>query len=90
MKNTQLQNLLANFEGFLRQRPENESNAEYYETNKQLAKEVGAKSMFEDHFDFWALVDLAPAELSGKKDGLGMSLDILWAEEQIENAFQNA
>lgn len=90
MKNIPLRNMLANFTSFLRQRPADESDAEYYETNKQLAKDLGAKAMFEDRFDFWALVDQAPEELYGKKDDCGISFDILWAEEQIENAFQNA
>ena len=36
------------------------------------------------------LVDQAPAQLYGKKDHHGISLDILWAEEQIENAFESA
>tara|TARA_R110000824_G_scaffold130829_1_gene292741 strand:- start:161 stop:418 length:258 start_codon:yes stop_codon:yes gene_type:complete len=85
-----MNNTLPNFTRFLRQRPENEKDAEYYETNKQLAKDLGAKAMFEDRYDFWALVDQAPAELYGKKDHHDMSLDILWAEEQIDSAFQNA
>ena len=81
---------LPNFTRFLRQRPESESDAEYYETNKQLARDLGAKAMFDDRYDFWALVNQAPAELYGKKHDCDISLDILWAEEQIENAFQNA
>ena len=84
-----MKNILPNFTSFLRQRPENESDAEYYATNKELAKDIGAKSMFEDRYDFWALVDRAPAELDGKKDKWGISLDILWAEEQIHTAFEN-
>ena len=85
-----MNNILPNFTSFLRQRPENESDAEYYDTNKDLAKELGAKAMFEDRYDFWALVDRAPAELYGKKDDGGISLDIIWAEDQIESAFENA
>ena len=46
--------------------------------------------MFEDRYDFWALVDQAPKELYGKKDEMGISLDILWAEEQIDVAFDQA
>lgn len=82
--------LLPDFTYFLRQRPDSGFASEYYETNKDLAREIGAKSMFEDRFDFWALVDRAPAELYGKKDDGGISLDILWAEDQIELAFENA
>jgi hypothetical protein len=85
-----MKNILPNFTSFLRQRPENEVDAEYYATNKELARDVGAKSIFEDRYDFWALVDRAPAELYGKKDDCGISLDILWAEDQIESAFDNA
>tara|TARA_Y100001938_G_C7873641_1_gene321538 strand:- start:309 stop:569 length:261 start_codon:yes stop_codon:yes gene_type:complete len=81
---------LPNFTSYLRQRPESESDAEYYETNKHLAKDIGAKTLFENRYDFWALVDQAPAQLYGKKDHHGISLDILWAEEQIENAFESA
>ena len=81
---------LLNFQNFLRQRPEDEQDAEYYETNKDLAKDLGAKAMFEDRYDFWALVDQAPKELYGKKDELGISLDVLWAEEQIDVAFEQA
>jgi hypothetical protein len=83
-------NILPNFTSFLRRRPENEADAECYTTNKQLASDIGAKSMFEDRYDFWALVDRAPVELYGKKDDLGISLDVLWAEDQIELAFENA
>lgn len=79
---------LPQFKNFLRQRPENEQDAEYYETNKALAKDIGAKAMFEDRYDFWALVDQAPENLYGKKDDLGISLDVLWAEEQIDIAFE--
>ena len=81
---------LPNFTRFLRQRPESASDAEYYETNKRLAQDIGAKTLYENRYDFWALVDQAPAELTGKKDKAGISLDILWAEEQIENAFESA
>ncbi len=81
---------LLNFQNFLRQRPKNEQDAEYYETNKELAKDLGAKAIFEDRYDFWALVDQAPKELYGKKDELGISLDVLWAEEQIDVAFEQA
>ena len=86
MKNAPLQN----FTYFLQHRPESENDAECYETNKQLAKDVGAKAMYEERWDFWTLVDKAPAELHGKKDDVGISLDVLWAEEQIDQAFQNA
>jgi len=85
-----MNNILPNFTSFLRQRPENEADAEYYTTNKELAKDIGAKSMFEDRFDFWALVELAPSELTGKRDDLGISLDVLWVEDQIHTAFENA
>tara|TARA_B100000212_G_C27019455_1_gene382518 strand:+ start:193 stop:444 length:252 start_codon:yes stop_codon:yes gene_type:complete len=81
---------LLNFQNFLRQSPADEKDAEYYETNKDLAKDLGAKVMFEDRYDFWALVDQAPKELCGKKDEFGISLDVLWAEEQIDVAFEQA
>jgi hypothetical protein len=81
---------LPNFTYFLRQPPENETDSEYYETNRELARDLGAKALFEDRFDFWALVDRAPTELDGKRDKWGISLDILWAEDQIETAFENA
>lgn len=81
---------LYNFQNFLRQRPESDQDAEYYETNKELARDIGVKAMFEDRYDFWALVDQAPKELYGKKDKLGISLDVLWAEEQIDVAFEQA
>ena len=82
---------LLNFKNFLRQRPENELDAKYFATNKALILEHScAKAMFEDRYDFWALVDQAPKELSGKKDELGISLDVLWAEEQIDVAFEQA
>jgi len=84
-----MKTILPNFISFLRQRPESEADAEY-DTNKELAKDIGAKAMFEDRFDFWALVDRAPAELTGKKDDLGISLDVLWAEDQIYTAFEEA
>ena len=38
---------LLNFQNFLRQRPEDEQDAEYYETNKDHAKDLGATAMFE-------------------------------------------
>jgi hypothetical protein len=81
---------LLNFQNFLRQRPKDEQDAEYYATNKELARDIGVKAMFEDRYDFWALVDQAPKELYGKKDEMGISLDILWAEEQIDVAFDQA
>ncbi len=54
--------------------------------NLQEAKEIGVKTAFENLFDFWDLVDQAPASTHNKKDDFGISLDILWAEEQIDNA----
>ncbi len=78
------------FTCFLQQRPKRESDAEYYETNADLAKMFGAKTIYENNYNFWDLVDKAPSELDGKKDKYGISLDILWAEEQIELAFEKA
>ena len=78
------------FTYFLLQIPEDESDAEYYETNADLAKIFGAKTIYENKYDFWALVDKAPSKFYGKKDDYGISLDIIWAEEQIELAFEIA
>ena len=78
------------FTRFLQQKPKDEINYEYYETNKHLAKDLGAKAVYEDNYCFWALVDKAPAELYNKKDDVGISLDILWAEDQIELAYDLA
>ena len=81
---------LARFQNFLRQRPDDEQDADFYATNKALAADMGVKAMFDDRYDFWALVEQAPENLNGKKDALGISLDVLWAEEQIQNAFEQA
>jgi len=85
-----MQTSIPYFTSFLKQRPEDESDAEYYETNADLAKDIGAKVMFENKYDFWDLVNKAPSELDGKKDDVGISLDILWAEEQIDLAWEQA
>ncbi len=60
------------------------------DNNKQLASDIGSKTAFENLFDFWDLVDKAPVELHGKKDKYDISLDVLWAEEQIDKAFDKA
>ncbi len=78
------------FTAFLKQKPKDEINYEYYETNKHLAKDLGAKAVYEDNYCFWDLVDKAPVELNNKKDESGISLDILWAEDQIELAYDLA
>lgn len=65
----------------------------YYKTNKQYAKDcLSQLEMFQEATgkDIWALVDHAPKELTGKKDSFGISLDLLWAEEQVADIFQRA
>ena len=78
------------FTDYLRQLPTDERDAEYYESNKQLANDIGVKTMYENKYDFWNLVNKAPKELWGRKDDMGISLDILWAEEQIDIAYEMA
>lgn len=63
---------------------------ECYDTNKQFARDIGVKTAFENMFNFWDLVDQAPEELYNKKDDCDVSLDVLWAEEQIDDAFDKA
>ena len=81
---------LPSFTRFLKESPSDVKDSEYYETNKHLATDIGAKTMYENRFDFWRLVDKAPKALWGKKDDFGRSLDILWANEQIDIAFKLA
>ena len=78
------------FTYFLQQPPADETDAEYYETNRELARDIGVKVMYENKYNFWDLVAKAPAELYGRKDNSGISLDILWAEDQIDIAFDLA
>lgn len=78
------------FTRFLQQRPKDERDAEYYETNKHLAQDIGVKTMYENKYNFWDLVDKAPVELYNKKDKYGLSLDMLWAEDQIDVAYDLA
>ena len=78
------------FTKYLRQCPIDERDAEYYETNKELARDIGVKVMYENKYNFWNLVDKAPKQLWGRKDDMGISLDILWAEEQIDIAYEMA
>lgn len=78
------------FTRFLQERPKDERDAEYYETNKHLASDIGVKTLYENKYNFWALVDKAPVELYNKKDESGISLDILWAEGQIDLAYDLA
>jgi len=75
------------FTRFLQQIPKDEKDAEYYENNKHLASDIGIKAMYENNYNFWDLVDKAPVELHNKKDECGISLDILWAEDQIDLAY---
>jgi hypothetical protein len=74
------------FTRFLQQIPKDEKDAEYYENNKHLAKDIGIKVMYENNYNFLDLVDKAPVELHNKKE-CGISLDILWAEDQIDLAY---
>ena len=82
---------LPNFTRFLRQRPESDGDAVYYETNKELISEtMSVKDAYCNRYDFFHLVDLAPEGLSEKENPSGVALDIIWAEEQIFNAFESA
>ena len=78
---------LPNFVNWLRTTCEDS----YYSTNKQLVSEtMCAKDAYCNRYDFWHLVDLAPEGLSEKENPSGVALDIIWAEEQIFNAFESA
>ena len=66
----------------------------YYSTNKDFAKDClcGERDIFEAATgrDLFVLVEYAPEELTGKKDDYGISLDLLWAEEQVADIFERA
>ena len=64
----------------------------YYETNKHLAKDIGIEDMYELLCGSkWDLVESAPEHLYAKQHPTaGVAMDILWAEEQIQTAFDLA
>jgi len=64
----------------------------YYETNKQLAEDIGIEDIYELLCGSkWDLVESAPEDLLDKKcPSADVSLDILWAEEQLQTAFDLA
>ena len=80
------------FTRLLQQQPEDESDRSYYETNKDLAYDIGIQTMYENFgFRFWDLVEKAPEDLLDKKcPSADVSLDILWAEKQLQTAFDLA
>jgi len=82
---------LPHFTRFLQQQPEDGNHRSFYETNKELARDIGVVVSYENlGCNFWDLVNQAPEDLSDTSDSNEISLDILWAEEQLEIAFDLA
>lgn len=82
---------LPHFTKFLQQEPEDENHKVFYDTNKELARDIGLRVSYENlGCNFWDLVNQAPEELYNTSESTEVSLDILWAEEQLEIAFDLA
>lgn len=79
------------FTKFLQQEPKDENYRFYYDTNKELARDLGIVVMYENlGCSFWDLVNQAPEELYNTSESTEISLDILWAEKQLQIAFDLA
>lgn len=79
------------FTRFLQQEPEDGNHEPFYETNKQLARDIGVRTLYENlGCSFWDLVNQAPGDLRDTSDSTEISLDILWAEDQLQIAFDLA
>ena len=79
------------FTRFLQQEPDDGNHTPVYETNKQLARDIGVRVSYENlGCSFWDLVNEAPEDLWDTSDSTEISLDILWAEEQLQTAFDLA
>jgi len=79
------------FTRFLQREPEDGNHIPFYETNKQLARDIGVRTLYENlGCSFWDLVNQAPEDLRHTSDSNEISLDILWAEDQLQIAFDLA
>jgi hypothetical protein len=80
------------FTRLLQQEPKDEGDKFYYDTNKHLARDIGIRTFYENlGCNFWDLVEEAPKDLYNKKcPSTDVSLDILWAEKQLQIAFDLA
>jgi hypothetical protein len=79
------------FTKFLQQEPEDENHRPFYETNKELARDIGLVVSYENlGCNFWELVNQAPEDLSDTSESTEISLDIIWAEKQLQIAFDLA